>query len=103
MKTLIAICTVSLLILLMGLLTGIKPVAERIYYGPDRSDCIRIEGCQDGDLVSWTHSNITTIFSCENRKWIIYDNVNRRNKNNSFKLEECPNGDCPTNGGSYDF
>ena len=74
MKTLLLI-SLSLGTLLIGFHYGLKPVSDRIYYGPDRSDCIRIEGCKDGDLVSWTHSDINTVFLCIDNEWIVYEPI----------------------------
>ena len=81
MKTLILAVIVPLVILL-GHQYGIKPAFDRIYYGPDKSDCIRIEGCGDGDMVYWSRADIDTAFICVDNAWIVY---------------------VPVDGGDYDF
>ena len=73
MKTLVAVSTISLLALLTGFLTGIEPFIERLYYGPDKADCIRIEGCNTSDAVVWFHHETSTQWVCVDNEWIAYD------------------------------
>ena len=73
MKT-IAVVVIAAMIGI-GTQYGIKPVYDRLFYGPDKSDCIRIEGCQDGDYVSWNHSDIDTYFVCVDNEWVVLDPV----------------------------
>ena len=73
MKAVILTCIVILSLVFFGLQYGLKAVAERLYYGPDKSDCIRIVGCQEGDTVVWAHHDIMDAFICENGQWEIYE------------------------------
>jgi hypothetical protein len=54
---------------------GIEPSLSRIWYGPDQADCVRIEGCKDGDVIVWSHSDIQTVFMCEDSTWIAYEDI----------------------------
>jgi hypothetical protein len=52
---------------------GIEPTIDRLYYGPDQADCVRIEGCRDGDVIVWSHSDIQTVFVCEGEIWTAFN------------------------------